>query len=423
MTEDNTPDRLSAAVRQAPAGPLGKKGGARKRAAGPRKPAQAPAATVAIKPVAGPARPKRRHRGLMLSFVVLVIAPLLLTGWYLWMRAADQYASTTGFTVRREETSPAADILGGLSQFSSSSSSDTDILYEFIQSQELVRKINDQIALKALYSKAWPDDPVFAFDPEGGIEDLLAFWQRMVRISYDAGAGLIELRVLAFTPEDARAIARLIFDESSQMINELSAIARDDATRYAREELERAVERLKQAREAVTAFRSRTQIVDPSADIQGQMGLLNTLQQQLAEALIELDLLRETSRENDPRIAQGERRIAVIRNRIDEERQKFGIGGQGPGGRDYATLVAEYERLTVDREFAEQSYTAALSAFDGAQAEAQRQSRYLAAYIKPTLAEEAEYPQRAMLLGLTALFLTLLWSILALIYYSLRDRR
>ena len=77
----------------------------------------------------------------------------------------------------------------------------------------------------------------------------------------------------------------------------------------------------------------------------------------------------------------------------------------------------------MDREFAEQSYTAALSAFDGAQAEAQRQSRYLAAYIKPTLAEEAEYPQRAMLLGLTALFLTLLWSILALIYYSLRDRR
>ncbi len=58
------------------------------------------------------------------------------------------------------------------------------------------------------------------------------------------------------------------------------------------EDLDLALERLKAAREALTAFRLANQIVDPNADIQGQMGLLNTLQAQQAEALIEFDLLR-----------------------------------------------------------------------------------------------------------------------------------
>ena len=129
----------------------------------------------------------------------------------------------------------------------------------------------------------------------GTIEDMTRFWQRMVRISYDSGSGLMELRVLAFTPEDAVAIAEAIEDESSRMINALSAQAREDATRYARAELDLAEERLSAARGALTAYRIANQIVDVSADIQSQMGLLSALQGQLATAQIEFDLLAQTA--------------------------------------------------------------------------------------------------------------------------------
>ena len=378
---------------------------------------------MVIRPVAPFARARRRHWALGFSFVLLVLAPTILAAYYLWAIAHDQYASTTGFTVRQADTSSAIDLLGGLSNFSGSASGDADVLYEFIQSQELVARIDDRLDLRALYSKAWPDDPVFAFNPEGAIEDLLDYWSRMVRISYDAATGLIELRVLAFDPNDAQAIDQAIVDEGTRVINALSDVAREDATRYAREELDQAVERLKNAREAITAFRSRNQIVDPNADIQVQMGLLGTLNEQLAGSLITLDLLRETTRDTDPRIAQAERRIEVIEARIADERRKFGVGEANDGSSDYANIVAEFERLAVDREFAERAYTAALSAYDAARAEAQRQSRYLAAYVRPTLAETAEYPDRPLLIGLIALFLLLAWSILSLIYYSLRDRR
>ena len=186
-----------------------------------------------------------------------------------------------------------------------------------------------------------------------------------------------------------------------------------------------AVDRLKSAREALTRFRTRTQIVDPAADIQGRMGVVNNLQQQLAQALVDLDLLQETTNLSDPRVTRAEQRIDVIRNRINKERDNFSNGGDDSDaqGEDYPTLIAEFESLSVDREFGEVSYRAALAALDLARANASRQSRYLAAYIQPTRAQSAEFPQRGMLLGLTIMLCLLGWAILALIYYSVRDRR
>ena len=268
-----------------------------------------------------------------------------------------------------------------------------------------------------------PEDIVFRYDLTGAIEDLHRYWQRMVRVVYDPATGLIEVRALAFAPGDAREIARGVFAESALLIDELSAIAQSDTTAFARAEVERAVLRLKDAREAMTAYRSRTQIIDPTADLQGQMGLMSVLERPLAEALIDADLLRETTRSGDPRLAQADRRIGVIEARITEERRNLGVGSGVGEGADYATLVSEFERLAVDRQFAEESYTAALVAFDLAQAEARRKSRYLAAHIKPTLAETPQFPRRWLLTATIGFFSLCVWALSVLVFYSIRDRR
>lgn len=387
-------------------------------------PVTAPVAAPAVTPVAVPApvsraRIRPRHRLLALSFAVVVLLPLLVAAAYLWGKAVDQYSSTVGFSVRREEAAAALDVLGGLAGMSKSSSSDTDILYEYLRSQKLVADMDAKLDLRAIWSK--PDsDPVFAFDTDGSIEDLLDYWQRMVRTSYDSATGLIEVRVLAFAPEDATRIAQGLLDESARMINDLSAIAREDAVRYSRTELTTAENRLRTAREAVTAFRVKNQIVDPTTDFQTLAGLLNALETRLAEAQIEIDLLADAS-PNDPRLVQAKKRVEVIEARIAAERSKV-AADSGPGTKDYAALASEYESLVVDLEFAEQAYVAALAAFDTATAESQRTSRYLAPHIMPTTAEVSRYPERLTLLGVMALFLVLLWSILSLVAYSLKDR-
>ncbi|SHI07532.1 capsule biosynthesis protein [Marivita hallyeonensis] len=372
------------------------------------------------------ARWRMRHVALLLSGLVCVLLPVLLSAWYLWARAADQYASEAGFAVRREETGAAVEMLGGLAGLSGASSRDTDILYEYLGSRRLVAELEAGLGLSALWSipgtKAFrgETDPVFAFDADGSLEALHAYWPRRVQVSYDSLAGLIELRVTAFAPDDAQRIADGIVARATALINEMSDVAQADAVRDAAAELEAAETRLRLARAEVTLFRNRHQLVDPAMDLQAQAGLLGTLQAQLAEALIALDLLREATRADDPRLEQGARRVAVIEARIAAERAKLGLEGDGAA---FADVVGAYEALVADRDFAERAYAAARGAYDLAQAEARRQSRYLAAWQAPTLPETAEYPQRARLLALVAGFAALLWALAALSVYAALDRR
>lgn len=376
-----------------------------------------------LQPVAGPTRIRRRHRGLMLSIGFVIVLPLALTILYLTILAEDQYASNTGFTIRQEETGSASDLMGGIAQvFGSGALGNADLLFEFVQSQDIVERINARFDLVTHYTANWPTDPLFALWPWATIEDLVWFWGRMVKVTYNQASGLMLVEVRAGDPQSAQLISQMIVEESEQMINRLNETARRDTTRNAEADLSAAVERLRTAREDMAEFRVRTQIVDPQADIQGRLGVLNNLQQQLAEAMINNDLLLLTSDENDPRVRQTQRRIEVVRDRIQQERRNFAEQDVTVDETDYPRLIAQYESLLVDQGFAESTYQAALTALDAARSNASRQSLYLASFIKPTLAQRAAYPQRFLIAGLALFFLTLLWSVMALIYYSLRDR-
>ena len=315
-------------------GPKGRKGAKGRALALTRADTSVPA-VIEVHPVAEKARMKKRHWGLLASFILMVFLPFAGVAFYLWTLAEDQYSSVAGFTVRQEESGGSTELLGPVLSISGgSTATDGDILYEFIQSQEMVQAIDARIDLRAAYSTVWPEDwrwdlglaipPAsgwtwpwnwdwagltdgrwfshldgdwaFGLWPDASLEDLVWYWGRVVGVSYDGSTGLIEVQVKAFDPDTAQAIGQGIVAESQQMINELSAQARDDATRYAEDELEEAVARLKTAREALTRFRTRTRIVDPAADLQGRMGVMNNLQQKLADALVEYDLLRRGGR-------------------------------------------------------------------------------------------------------------------------------
>ena len=144
-------------------------------------------------------------------------------------------------------------------------------------------------------------------------------------------------------------------------------------------------------------FRARTQIVDPQADVLARMGVFSNFQQQLAEALVEFDLLWQTTDANDPRMRQLNRRIEAIRHRIRDERLSFTKHDVTIDDTDYLRLIAQFERLQVDQAFAEATYQAALTAMDAGRSNASRQNLYLANFIQPTRAQRAQYPQTTLL--------------------------
>lgn len=380
-----------------------------------------------VRGVASTARPRKRHFLFVLSFILLVPLPTAIAASYLYTIAADQYSSRVSFSIRSEEFTNPLDALGSLGQLSTGTSSDVSILNEYIRSQKILEDMSSSVDLETIYTR--PEfDPVFAMQPDQPIENILTYWKRMTHITYDSGSGLIDIETFAFTPEDANEIASAVMYASSELVEMLSNIARDDTIRHAQYELTQARDRLTTTRTALGQLRDREQIIDPRIDLESRMGVVTALEQKLANALVEYDLLTGSTLAGDRRLKIEERTIAAIEDRIIQERNKIGHSSdkQVSGEQDGASLsniIGDYETLLADREFAERAYIAAAASYDSALAEARRKSRYLAAHIPPTMAQSPEKPKRLTLtLGVFGSSL-LFWMIATLTVYAMLDRR
>ena len=362
-----------------------------------------------------------RHWWVLAVFLLIVVLPTSGYGLYLFTKAADLYESNAGFSSRTEKAPSPFDFLGSIAGASTSSSSDMDIVFQYIRSQELMNRVDAKLNLRKIFSKP-ANDPLMRFAPDGTVEDMLAYWQSMVIPTFDRSTGLMSLTVWAFDPKDAQDIATEVLAQSTLIINELSKTAQADTTRYSQENLAKSEKRMTAAQQAMTNFRVAHGILDPAQQVSGTAQVVNTLVQQMAAAQIDLDLLSGTVPDSDPRLAQLNRRISVIQARIAAEQAKVG-GLSDSNAPNYAKLVTDYQNLSMEQDFAQKAYLTALGAYDQAINDAQHQTRYLATYLQPTLAQTPTAPQRLLRMLLTALVGLLTWGIGVMIYYALRDRR
>lgn len=403
---------------------LAKRGGGRLKKQ--RKRAKAmkligPEAGMVVSVPAPRARLRFRHVMLVLSFLAMVLVPLGFVAWYLTEKAADQFHSVVAFTVRSDETSSTFEILGALTGTGGSSGTDAEILHEYIQSQQMVEKLDADLDLKAIYNRSG-EDWLFGLGEDRSIEDLHWYWGWAIDVAFDNNSGLIEVTALAFDPDDAQRIAQAVLDESNVLVNRLSDEARADAIRFAEADLADAEARLRDMRVKLRTFRNENRIIDPEAGVTGLQGLMNTLEEQLAQALVARNELRSFAAANDPRLVNAERRIEAIREQIEAE--KASLAAQDTSdGQSLSEVIGRYEELLVDLKFSEDSYTSALVAFEAARAEARRQARYLAAHIEPTRSQVSQYPQRVLLICAAGLVLLVVWGVAVLLGYNVRDRR
>jgi capsular polysaccharide transport system permease protein len=360
---------------------------------------------------------------LWLSFLALVVAPTVLCAWYLFEKAADQYVSYVSFAVRSPESSTASPMLEMLGGGSDTTRGDSQILYEYLQSQPLVERVNDRLDLRTIYNDPRAD-PVFRLGPDPSVEALVEYWNLAQTVSYDSSAGIIYAEIRAFDPDDAQRIAAALVEESEALINDLSAKSRRDAIAFALTDLQGAEARVRKVRLALQDFRGAAGTADVALDIQSAMGLVSGLRAKRAALAAEYDSKKDMLGAQSPILLALGRQLAAVDDQIAQEESRVASAGSDGSAEtgSLADAAGRQEELMVERQFAENMYTAALTAVESARAEARRAQRYLAIHIRPTRSDDAEHPRRwtlSLAIGLTAL---VLWSILQLIGSSIRDR-
>lgn len=370
---------------------------------------------------------KLRHRLMLVGFFLFVALPSVAFSAYMFLWASDQYHSTTAFAVRSSNPVAATEILGMVmgGGGSESTTSNSYIVADYIQSQAILEDLPEDIDLEAIFNRE-SSDFLFSMGSDLPIEDRLKYWNDMVDVSFDATSSVIYIEVRSFRPEDSVKIAEAVLERSEILVNNLSESNRRQTLRYAEEAVARAEARLKAIRKQMLAYRQETQEVDPEANAQIAAEMISGLDKERASREAEKATLMGYLDENSPRIRMLDQQIASLEGEIATVRKRLGTGGSAGETVDrrnnLSLRLADYSELTVEEEFAQELYVTSLASLERARQEADNKSLYLATFIQPTISEDAQYPGR--LLYSLAFFLVSagLWSVVVLLYYNVRDR-
>lgn len=359
-----------------------------------------------------------------LSFVPFVIVPVILGAVYYTFIAADRYAVETKFSVRLISGSASPDLLGSLTGVAASASTVTDsyILIDFIKSRELIDKIRDRIDLRAVYGHENADF-LTRFDPEETIEELREHLDDLISIYFDSSSQIITMEVQAFTPEDARRTSEEILRLGEELVNELSEKAREDTLKSAQGEVNRIEDRLRQNRADLRKFRDLQQEIDPAKTAESQITLLSTIEGNLSVSRAELANLLRFMQDDAPSVRVLKSKIQALEEQASNERARLGQDSDLSRGAN-STLSArleQYEVLALEQEFSQKAYLSALTSLEHARLEADRQQRYLSAFVRPSTPQEALYPERALSVAILAFFVLLIWGTGVMVVYVVRE--
>ncbi len=328
-----------------------------------------------------------------LPFILVVVVPTILAAIYYGLIAADRFEAETKFVIR-SPSNAATSQLASLVQGSSiiRSADDAYIVHAYLASRDIVQKLVSTADLRARLDRPeadilWRYPSPFSSHNE---ERLFKHMKRIVTVDYDYSTGITTLKVQAFRPQDARELAEAMLIEFEALINRLSERAQADAISAAQREVEltRAAARETQAK--ITSFRHRIGMIDPGRVSATALDTIARLALEVAQTTAQMAEIQRASPQSNQIASLGNRKTALEEQILSEQKRLAGTGGS------LAPLIAEYERLVLEREFAERTFASALTSLEAARLDTERQRLFLERISAPTAPDYAHKPSRVL---------------------------
>lgn len=383
--------------------------------------APAPVAPVeAWSPAAETPPPKpesRLRRFLRHPFTWWVLAPTLVAIAYFYLYASPQYVSEARFVVRSRADAPQLSLGSVLSSAvggGGGAAAEANSIRDFLLSHDAVMRTHERLNLIEIWDR--PEADYIARLHDEDPERLTKYFNGMVSAVFDSTTGVLTLRVRSFRPADSKAIVDTLLELSETLINSLSERAREDALRIARNEVVIAEQRVLTSRQALTEFREQQQDLDSAGTALAAAQTIASLEGAVTAAQAELRERLAFMRPDNTALQTTRNRIEALQRQIAVERARR---TQGDG--TLAQQLGVFERLMLEREFADRQLASATASLEMARMEAQRQQMYLARVVEPNLAVHPLYPRKMISVGSIFLGLSVAFGIGWLLVASMRD--
>ena len=351
---------------------------------------------------------KKRFIRMNRLFFITVLLPTFLAIIYFGFIAADVYISESRFVVRSPDRQVATG-LGALLKSTgfSRSQDDSYTVQDVMRSRDALKIINTELPLDKAFGGS-NGDIISRFNSlglDGSQEALYRYYQNKISIDLDSSSSISTLKVNAFKAEDAYRINSLLLELAERLVNQLNQRGRQDMIRFAMSEVEIAEQKAKAANLALAEYRNQQGIFDPERQSAMQLQLVSKLQDELIAAQTQLEQVRVFTPEN-PQIPVLQKRVSTLQSEINKQMSK--VAG---GNASLTKKSAEYERLVLERGFAEKQLAAALVSLEQARNDAQRKQLYLERIVQPSKPDVAVEPRRLRAILTTLVLGLICWGI------------
>jgi capsular polysaccharide transport system permease protein len=366
-----------------------------------------------------PSRLKALTKRFNKIFLITVALPTLVACLYFGVIASDVYISESRFVVRNPQRQSVTSGLGSLLQGTgfSRSQDDTYSVHDYVLSRDALHELDQQLQVRKAFSSGEIDfiNRFPGLSPDDSFEAFYRHYRKYVTIDYDTVSSITTLYVRAYVAEDSRKFNDLLLQMGERLVNNLNTRSRQDLIQVAQKEVQTAEDRAKTATVALSGYRTRQSIFDPDRQSALQLQGVAKLQEELLSAEAQLLQLRQLSPDN-PQIPSLKSRVEALRKTIAAEGSKV-AGGEG----SFSTKATAYDRLVLEKTFADRQLATALVALETARNEAQRKQLYLERLVQPNLPDKALEPRRMRSVLMVFALGLVLWGVVSLVVASVKE--
>ena len=255
------------------------------------------------------------------------------------------------------------------------------------------------------------------YDWDDSFENLHRFYQKKVGVQIDIVSSIATVTIRAYSAEDAYRINQMLLEMSEALVNQLNERGRQDMIKFASAEVAAAEKKATLAALTLARYRNEKGVIDPERQSTIPLQQIAKLQDEVIASKTQLAQLQMLTKDN-PQIPVLKNRIQTLETEIENETNR--VAG---GDRSLASKAADFQRLALEKEFADKQLAIALSSLEQARNEAQRKQLYLERIAQPSKPDAPMEPRRlrAMLavivLGLVA------WGVLSMLITGIREHQ
>lgn len=350
--------------------------------------------------------------------VVCVLIPTVIVFLYLALFASPIYLAETKFAIRSQNQQQSLDMLSTFFRAGSSTLSDSYIVQNYIESMDMIDKVDARLHIREHYSDR-TRDIWYRLEQHPTQDEMLQYWSWAVVPSFDPDTSIMTVEVKAFTPKMAQAVCQAILDFSEDLVNAMNNRARTDAIALAQAEVGRSEQRIRAAQEAMRQYRERTVILDPQAVASGLYSLVNQLEGEITKTTAELAEAMTYMQTDSPRVVMLQNRLEVLQKQLQTEKAR--LASQMQGDKPLSALVSEFQSLTLEEEFAQRQLTSAMASLETARVQAESKSLYVESFQKPIVPDESLYPRPVVFSLIFMLAAAVLLGLVSLIIAAIRE--